>query len=43
MKTQISTETKPVETTEREFLKYTFFKVGSQWRGLDRSEKEASK
>jgi chlorite dismutase len=43
MRAQISTETKPVETTEREFLKYTFFKVGSQWRGLDRSEKEASK
>jgi chlorite dismutase len=43
MKTQIATETKPIETSEREFLKYTFFKVGSQWRGLDRSEKEASK
>lgn len=43
MKTQISTETKSVESTEREFLKYTFFKVDSQWRGLNRSERETSK
>jgi chlorite dismutase len=43
MNAQISTETKSAESTEREFLKYTFFKVGSRWRGLNRSERETSK
>lgn len=43
MKAQTSTETKPIEAMEREFLKYTFFKVDPLWRRLDREQKETSK
>lgn len=43
MKSQISTETKPVQSTEREFLKYTFFKIDPQWRRLDHQERSMSK
>jgi len=43
MKSELSPETRSVEVTEKEFLKYTFFKVSSQWRGQNKSEKEASK
>lgn len=43
MKTQASTETNPIQTTEREYLKYTFFKVNSQWRHLDGKNKLTAK
>lgn len=43
MKTQTSTEHKPVQDSEREFLKYTFFKVDSQWRRLGDQEKTTAK
>ena len=43
MKTEISTEAKPVQETQREFLKYTFFKVHSEWRRLDDQERRAAK
>ncbi len=43
MKTQTSTEAKPIQATEREYLKYTFFKVDSQWRRLENREKSAAK
>ena len=43
MKTQTSTETNPIQTTEREYLKYTFFKVNAQWRRLDNENKSAAK
>ncbi len=43
MKTEISTETKPIEAAERDFMKYTFFKVDSQWRRLDDQERNAAR
>lgn len=43
MKTQTSMETNPIQTTEREYLKYTFFKVDSQWRRLDSANRSAAK
>jgi len=43
MKTQTSTETNTIQTTEREYLKYTFFKVDAQWRRLDHENKSAAK
>jgi chlorite dismutase len=43
MKTQTSTETNSIHATEREYLKYTFFKVDSQWRRLDNANKSAAK
>lgn len=43
MKTQTSTETNTIQTTEREYLKYTFFKVDAQWRRLDNENKSAAK
>ncbi len=39
MKTETPTETKPVQVTERQFLKYTFFKVDPQWRRLEEQQK----
>jgi chlorite dismutase len=41
--TETATENPPVEVTQREFLKYTFFKVDSLWRRLDRKAKSESK
>jgi len=43
MKTQTSTETNPIQTTEREYLKYTFFKVNAHWRHLNNENKSAAK
>ena len=43
MKTQVSTNTQPIQVAEREFLKYTFFKVDTQWRRLSDEEKTQSK
>jgi chlorite dismutase len=43
LSTHTSTETNQIETTERVFLKYTFFKVHQQWRRLTTQEKEDSK
>jgi chlorite dismutase len=43
LSTHTSTETDQIETTERVFLKYTFFKVDPQWRRLTTKEKEDSK
>jgi len=38
-----STKPKSVQTGQRQFLKYTFFKVDPQWRRLSSEEKSASK
>lgn len=43
MKTQVSSLPNQVQATEREFLKYTFFKVDPQWRRLDERQRKASK
>lgn len=43
MKTQTSTEAKPTQATEREYLKYTFFKVDSRWRRLENEDKAAAR
>lgn len=43
MKSQISTEARSDQMAEREFLKYTFFKVDSQWRRLSEEVKTAAK
>jgi chlorite dismutase len=43
MKTQTSTETEPIQATEKEYLKYTFFKVDSQWRRLKNNDKSTGK
>lgn len=43
METYTSTETKKIQSTEREYLKYTFFKVDSQWRRLENNDKLAAK
>lgn len=43
MNTQSTTEHTPVQNSEREFLKYTFFKVESQWRQLDNEQKSRAK
>jgi len=43
LKTQVSTRVEPVQITERQFLKYTFFKVDPQWRRLSTEEKSSSK
>jgi chlorite dismutase len=43
MKTEAATEYKSAQNSEREFLKYTFFKVDSQWRRLSDSDKSKSK
>jgi chlorite dismutase len=43
MKTHVSTDVEPVQITERQFLKYTFFKVDPQWRRLTTEEKSSSK
>ena len=42
MKTQASGLTKS-QTTERQFLKYTFFKINSEWRRLSSEERAYSK
>lgn len=43
MKTQISSDVEPVQITERQFIKYTFFKVDPQWRRLSTEERSSSK
>ncbi len=43
MKTQTSTDVEPVQVTERQFLKYTFFRVDSQWRRLSTEEKSSAR
>jgi chlorite dismutase len=43
MKTHTSAETNVIQTTEREYLKYTFFKVDSQWRRLDSGYKSTAR
>ena len=43
MRAQSATEPKPAPNSEREFLKYTFFKVDSQWRRLSGDEKSTAK
>ncbi len=43
MKTQSSTETNEIQLTEREYLKYTFFKVDSQWRRSENKHKLVAK
>lgn len=43
MKAQNATEHRPAQNSEREFLKYTFFKVDAQWRQLDNEQKSRAK
>lgn len=43
MKAQTSTETDSIQLTEREYLKYTFFKVDSQWRRSENKDKAVAK
>lgn len=43
MKTLSATEHEPAQNSEREFLKYTFFKVDAQWRRLDNEQKSRAK
>jgi len=43
MKTEAATEYKTAQKSEREFRKYTFFKVDSQWRNLSDSDKSKSR
>lgn len=43
MKTQTSTETNEIQSTEREYLKYTFFKVDPIWRRFENKDKLAAK
>jgi chlorite dismutase len=43
MKTELSTDNARVQRTEREFLKYTFFKLDPEWRRLPDTEKTAHK
>ncbi len=43
MKTQTSTETKLIQSSSREYLKYTFFKLDPQWRRLDSKDKSLAK
>jgi len=43
MKTQAASIREQPLATQREFLKYTFFKVESQWRHLDASQRRLSK
>jgi chlorite dismutase len=39
MKIELATAISSVQEVEREFLKYTFFKVDSQWRHLDNAQR----
>jgi chlorite dismutase len=43
MKVQTSTGIEPAQATQRQFLKYTFFRVDPQWRRLSGEEKSSSK
>ncbi len=43
MNTQTSTQAEEAQLTEREYLKYTFFKVDPQWRRLDSKDKLTAK
>jgi len=43
MRTQTSTEHKPIKNSEREFLKYTFFKADSHWRRLSDQERSTAR
>jgi chlorite dismutase len=43
METELSPKQPQTTTTDREFLKYTFFKVDSQWRRLPEKDREAGK
>jgi len=43
METELSPKQTPVSATDREFLKYTFFKVDPQWRRLGEKEREHGK
>jgi len=43
MKTETPTRTKPVRVAERQFPKFTLFKVDPQWRRLDEHQKTATK
>ena len=43
METELSPKQTPTSVTDREFLKYTFFKVDPQWRRLSEKEREAGK
>src|SRR5271157_3674693 len=43
METELSPKQTSASVTDREFLKYTFFKVDPQWRRLGEKEREAGK
>jgi chlorite dismutase len=41
--TETAIATQPVQVTEREFMKYTFFKLESQWRRTDKNQRADSR
>jgi chlorite dismutase len=43
MKTELTTDNAQVQISEREFLKYTFFKLDPEWRRITEAEKAAHK
>ena len=43
IETELASKQTPASATDREFLKYTFFKVDPQWRRLGEKEREAGK
>jgi chlorite dismutase len=43
MKSEIATEPNPEQSTQREFLKYTFFKLDSEWKRLGERQREIDK
>jgi len=43
MKNHLTSEPKRIPASEREFLKYTFFKLDQEWKRLEESKKKATK
>ncbi len=43
MKSEFISEPKSTQSTQREFLKYTFFKLDSEWKRLDERQREIDK
>jgi chlorite dismutase len=43
METEVSTKTKNLQLTQREYLKYTFFKVDPQWRRIESKHKSQAR
>jgi len=43
VKSEFTSEPKSTQSTQREFLKYTFFKLDSEWKRLDERQREIDK